>query len=164
MQSMGSVRRSIVVGLIVITSLPVVAVTGAEASAPIRPNQHFSGLVNGSHSMPVVYTVCAGPTWAGRTGPVAGGQTMAVVRASKGAGFTGPFGQVYAWFAQDSSGTAPQELKFTAYGVAQSIPAGLQVPCDGPGQAEFSSCPYLAPCAAGFVPDIVDVRFVNIAV
>lgn len=161
---MDNVSRRIVVTLIVIACVAVVGVTGAEASSPIKPSQHFFGLVNGSDATPVVYTVCAGPTWAGRTGPVAGGQTMAVVRTSKGGGFTGPFSQVYAWFAQDSSGRAPQELKFREYGVAQSLPTAAQVPCDGPGQAEFSSCPYLAPCAAGFVPDIVDVRFVNIAV
>src|SRR2546425_1228812 len=33
-------------------------------------------LVNGSNVEPVVYTVCPGPIWPGRTGPVAGGQTM----------------------------------------------------------------------------------------
>jgi hypothetical protein len=89
---------------------------------------------------------------------------MSVVRAGNGDGYTGPFAQVYAWFVQDTSGSAPQMLKFTEYGVAQPLPSAVQVPCDGPGQAEFSSCSYLAPCAAGFVPDLVDVLFVNIAV
>ena len=28
---------------------------------------------------------------------------------------------------------------------------------------EFSSCPYLAPCAFGWIPDYVNVQFVNIA-
>jgi hypothetical protein len=71
---------------------------------------------------------------------------------------------VYAWFVPSAGGAAPQMLKFTQYGVAQSIPTSIQVPCDGSGQVEFSSCPYLAPCAAGWVPDYVSVRFVNIAV
>ena len=35
---------------------------------------------------------------------------------------------------------------------------------DGTGRVEFSSCPYLAPCAYGWVPDYVTVQFVNIAV
>jgi hypothetical protein len=37
------------------------------------------------------------------------------------------------------------------------------VPCGGTGQVEFSSCPYLAPCAYGWVPDYVNVRFIDIA-
>jgi hypothetical protein len=149
--------------LLLTSSVFAAAASPAAASAPIKRNQHFFGLVNGSNSTPIVFTVCAGPTWPGRTGSVVSGQTMSVVRSSKGNGFTGPFRQVYAWFVQDSSGVTPQTLTFTQYGVAQLIPPKAQVPCDGPGQAEFSSCPYLAPCAAGFVPDIVDVLFVNIA-
>jgi hypothetical protein len=160
---MRRVVRVLVVDLLSIASVLALAASPAAASAPIKPNQHFFGLVNGSKNKPVVYTVCAGPIWEGRTGPVAGGQTMSVARSAKGEGYTGPFRQVYAWFAQDTSGTPPQTLTFTRYGVPQPIPPKVRVPCDGPGQAEFSSCPYLAPCAAGFVPDIVDVLFVNIA-
>jgi hypothetical protein len=37
------------------------------------------------------------------------------------------------------------------------------VPCSGTGKVEFSSCPYLAPCAFGWVPAYVDVTFNNIA-
>ena len=160
---MRRVVRLVFVGLLVLTSVSVGGASPVAASAPIKPNQHFSGLVNGSKNKPVVYTVCAGPMSEGRTGPVAGGQTMSVARSAKGDGYTGPFRQVYAWFVQDTSGTPPQTLTFTRYGVPQPIPPKVQVPCDGPGQADFSSCPYLAPCAAGFVPDIVDVLFVNIA-
>jgi hypothetical protein len=160
---MRRVVRSTVLGLLLIASVLGTGASTAAAGAPIKPHQHFSGLVNGSDATPVVYTVCGGPTWTGRAGPLAGGQTMKVARAARGDGSTGPFRQIYAWFAQDSSGSAPQMVKFTEYGVARSIPSTVRVPCDGPGQAEFSSCPYRAPCAAGFVPDFVDVRFVNIA-
>jgi hypothetical protein len=156
--------RVLVVGLLSVSSVVAVVAAPAAASAPIKPNQHFFGLVNGSRNTPVVYTVCAGPVWNGRTGPVAGGQTMSVARSAKGEGYTGPFQQVYAWFVQDSSGTPPQTLTFTRYGEPQPIPPKVQVPCDGPGQAEFSPCPYLALCTAGFVPHFVDVLFVNIAV
>jgi hypothetical protein len=156
--------RSTVAGLLVATAVLGTTASAAIAYAPIKPNQHFSGLVNGSDKLPVVYTVCAGPVWAGRTGSVASGQTMSVVRAGKADGYTGPFQQVYGWFVQDPSGNGPQMLKFTEYGVAQATPSTVQVPSDGPGQAEFSSCPNLAPCVAGFVPEVVDVRFVNIAV
>ena len=89
---------------------------------------------------------------------------MSVAHVANGAGYTGPFSQVYAWFDQDSSSSAPDMLKFTEYGVAQTIPTAVRVPCDGTGQAQFNPCPYLAPCAYGFTPDLVDVRFVNIAV
>jgi hypothetical protein len=148
----------------------LIAFAGVPAGAqqPIGPNQHFSGRVNGTAAgtSAVVYTVCAGPVWAGRTGPVAGGQTLSVVRAKRGHGYTGPFAQIYAWFVpqQPATTTAPAQLKFISYNAPQGIPASVQVPCDGTGQVEFSSCPYLAPCAYGWVPDYVSVRFVNIAV
>jgi hypothetical protein len=135
------------------------------AQPPIGPNQHFSGLVNGTRTSAVVYTVCAGPAWAGRTGPVAGGQTLAVVKARTGQGYTGPFTQIYAWFVPQSGGTttAPTQVKFDSYKARQGIPTSVQVPCDGTGMVEFSSCPYLAPCSFGWIPDYVSVQFVNIA-
>ena len=139
------------------------AVVPAGAQQPIGPNQHFAGRVNGTRTSAVVYTVCAGPG-AGRTGPVAGGQTLSVVRATRGHGYTGPFSQIYAWFVpRSATATAPTQLKFTSYNAPQAIPTSVQVPCDGTGQVEFSSCPYLAPCAYGWVPDYVTVKFVNIA-
>jgi hypothetical protein len=135
----------------------------ASANAPIQPNQHFLGLVNGSNADPVVYTVCPGPIWPTRTGPVAGGQNLAVAQVAAGGGYTGLFSQVYAWFVQDSA-TPPPQVKFTTYGTEQPIPPAVRVPCDGNGTVEFSSCPYLAPCAFGWVPNLVPVRFVNLAV
>jgi hypothetical protein len=131
----------------------------AAANQPIGPDQHFIGLVNGSNDDPVVYVVCAGPS--SRRGRVAGGQTMSVAKAKDGTGYTGLFSQVYAWFAPTKSGTTPRQLKFTTYGRLRAIPP-VRVPCDGTGQVVFSSCPYLAPCAFGWVPDEVAVQFVNI--
>ena len=137
----------------------------ADARAPIRPNQHFSGLVNGTRTSAVVYTACAGPASSGRTGPVVGGQTLAVARRTTGHGDTGPFTQIYAWFVPQSDGTttAPMQLTFTSYRAPQAIPTFVQVLCDGTGVVEFSSCPYLAPCAFGWIPDYVNVQFVNVA-
>jgi hypothetical protein len=139
----------------------------AVASAPIKPNQHFVGIVNGGASttaVPVVYTVCAGPIWPGRTGPVAGGQSLAVARVARDGGFTGPYSQVYAWFVEDSSASGPQQVRFTTYATTMAIPATVEVPCDGSGRVEFSPCPYGALCVAGFTPAMVKVRFENIAV
>ena len=51
----------------------------------------------------------------------------------------------------------------TSYGAKVPILDDVRVPCDGTGRVEFSSCPYLAPCAFGWAPDFVDVQFVNVA-
>ena len=140
------------------------AVGSAAAQQPIGPNQHFIGLVNGSNNDPEVRVVCGGPVSPGRTGQVAGGQSMSVAHVASGGGYTGPVSQVYAWFVPSSSSSArPTQLKFIEYGVSQSIPTSIQVPCYGNGHVEFSSCPYLAPCAYGWTPDYVSVRFIDIA-
>jgi hypothetical protein len=155
-----SLTRTLVTVAIAVT---VIVVADAPAGAgPIGPNQHFSGLVNGKRSSAVVTTVCPGPA-TGRTGPVAGGQVLAVVRRGH-PGYTGPFTTIYAWFVpQSGTTTAPTQLEFDSYRTPQAIPTSVQVPCDGTGEVEFSSCPYLAPCASGWIPDFVAVRFVNIA-
>jgi len=160
---MHALTRTSVAMAFAVTALAVVSVP-AGAKQIIGPNQHFSGLVNGTRTSAVVYTVCAGPAQAGRTGPVAGGQTLAVSRAGAAHGDTGPFTQIYAWFVpQSGTTTAPKQLKFISYKVPKAIPTSVQVPCDGRGMVEFSSCPYLAPCAFGWIPDYVNVQFVNIA-
>ena len=139
--------------------------TAASAAAPIRPGQHFVGIVNGVRpgNAAVVRTVCAGPISPGRTGPVAGGQTLAVARVHAGGGYTGPFSQVYAWFAEDASDGGPQQAKLASYGTPVGVPAGVRVPCDGTGEVVFSPCPHLAPCAAGWAPTSVKVQYQNIA-
>jgi hypothetical protein len=141
-----------------------VAPTPALAATMIGPHQHFVGLVNGSGRNPAVYTVCAGPVWNGRTGPVAGDQAMSVARVRHGGGFTGPFSHLYAWFVPTSTSSRPTLVRFTYYGKAVTVPTAIQVPCEGPGQVEFSPCPYLAPCAAGWTPYRLSIRFVDIAV
>jgi hypothetical protein len=148
-------------------ALALVCVVGADAGAAgagaIKPHQQFVGLVNGSRRDAVVYTVCPGPAGGSRMGSVAGNQTMSVLRVHDGHGDTGPFSQVYAWFVPTSS-SKPVQLTFVRYRTPQYIPPSVQVPCDGSGRVEFSSCPYLAPCAAGWVPTYVRVHFENIAV
>jgi hypothetical protein len=140
--------------------------TAAGAQSRIGPDQHFIGLVNGSRDAPVVVdTVCPGPSRPGQTGPVVGGQTLEVARTLHGRGFTGVFSNINAWVVPPAGTTArPPEQTFTQYGTPEPFPSGVRVPCGGPGQVEFSSCPYLAPCAAGWVPDYVRVVFRNIAV
>jgi hypothetical protein len=94
---------------------------------------------------------------------VASGQFFSVSRARTGHGYTGLFTQIYAWFEPDSGSAAPVAATITTYATRVPIPDGVRVPCDGTGRVQFSSCPYLAPCAFGWIPDFVDVQFVNIA-
>lgn len=146
----------------------VLALTGVggqatAAQAPIRRHEHFAGIVNGHKGSAVVRTVCPGPAGRHRTGPVEQGQTMAVAKVAHGPGYTGLFSQVYAWFEPVRAGTRPVILTFTRYGKARDIPRSVRVPCNGKGHVVFSPCPYLAPCAAGFIPDVLKVTFENIA-
>ena len=138
------------------------SVAASAAHPPIKPGQHFVGLVNGKNRHVVVHTACPGPS-SGPTGPVAGGQVMSVVHVAKGHGNTGLFSHVYAWFVPITSGTTPTSLSFTTYNTKKSIPTSIKVACSGTGIVEFSSCPYLAPCAYGWTPSYVLVRFVNVA-
>lgn len=137
--------------------------SAAVAGQPIKAGQHFIGLVNGSHKDPVVvYTVCPGPIGPNRTGPVAGKQTMGVVHVKKGHGYTGLFSSIYAWF-QPTANHRPVQLHFRTYSTPKKIPQAVTVPCGGTGKVVFSSCPYLAPCAAGWVTYEVKVKFEDIA-
>jgi hypothetical protein len=135
----------------------------ARAGTPIGPDQHFTGRVNGHHAGAIVRVVCPGPSTVGRTGAVLSGQTFSVSHSPAGTGYTGLFSQVYAWFTANAGVNGPLAARLTRYGTDVAIPAGVQVPCDGTGQVEFSSCPYLAPCAYGWVPTFVTVRFANVA-
>jgi len=136
----------------------------ASAGPPIGPGQHFVGQVNGSHRDPVVEVACPGPVRNGGTGVVVGGQTVAVARVAQGKGYTGLFGQVYAWFDPPKGSPAPTEMTIADYRTPVAIPSTITVPCGGSGVVTFSSCPYLAPCAFGWIPYTVKVTFENIAV
>jgi hypothetical protein len=145
-------------------SLGTVVAPLAAAGAPIKPSQHFAGRVNGQTSTATVHTVCPGPATRGQLGSIAGGQTVSVHRVTSGHGYTGLFSQVYAWFVQNGSVNGHHAATITKYRTKVALPTSVRVPCDGIGQVEFSSCPYLAPCAAGWKPTYVRVRYVNVAV
>jgi hypothetical protein len=156
--------RRLLTGLGLATVIAAASASAVAASAPIGPHQHFEGVVNGARDDATVDTVCPGPAGGDRTGPVAGNQKWWVARVAGGDGDTGPFSQVYAWFVPaQASAAQPVQVRFDSYGVRKAIPTKIQVPCTGTGTVEFSSCPYLAPCAAGWVPDYVTVHFVDIA-
>jgi hypothetical protein len=161
--AMRGLRHAGVLSAMLCVIVLAASVGASAAGQPIKPGQHFVGLVNGSHRHVVVRAVCPGPVSSSSTGPVAGGQHMAVSHVAKGAGSTGVFSKVYAWFVPDVGAPAPTSISFNTYGTAKKIPTSIRVPCSGTGVVEFSSCPYLAPCAFGWVPYDVHVRFENIA-
>ena len=159
-------RRGIevaVVSLLFVVGVTVPFVSEADSATPIKSGEHFLGLVNGTHKEPIVKTVCPGPVRPTSMGRVAGRQTMSIVHVRKGGGYTGLFSSVYAWFQPVTSGARPIELRFTSYATPRTIPTSIRVPCGGSGTVVFSSCPYLAPCAAGWVTNDVKVTFEDIA-
>jgi hypothetical protein len=137
-----------------------VAVPAEAATPPIRPNQHFVGLVNGKHVGAVIYVVCPGPA-GDRTGPPAGNQTVKVVRVASGGGYTGSSAnRIWAEFNKDSI----HVVGFTTYNTAKAIPTGLQLPCSGTGTVTFTTCFGTVPCAANAKDNVVPVTFENLAV
>jgi hypothetical protein len=158
------VVRSVLVVIAMLIGVVGSTVVDAQAKKPIQPGEHFVGIVNGRRVKPVVYTVCGGPSTPGRTGPILQGQKVSVARVAKGGGSTGLFSVVHVWIVQDVSADGPQQVDLTRFGTGRNLPSAARVPCDGTGQVAFSSCPPLAPCAFGWVPDLVTVQFVNVAV
>jgi hypothetical protein len=150
-------------GITVASIVGSLSVGAASAQPPVGAGQHFIGRVNGRRRDVVVKAICPGPTSPGRQGPVAAGQVFSTYKTRRGPGDTGLFTQIYAWFEPAPGSAAPVAATITSYATKVPIPNGVRVPCDGTGRVEFSSCPYLAPCAFGWVSDFVDVRFVNVA-
>jgi hypothetical protein len=159
---MRNVQRLCSVIILVSCALVTSSVVASASYTAIRPHQHFVGLVNGRHLNAIVHVACPGPALS-NSGSVVGGQTMAVARVAKGNGDTGLFDGVYAWFVPAQVGVRPTSLHFRSYTRSMEIPTSIHVACAGAGVVEFSSCPYLAPCAYGWTPTYVHVRFVNIA-
>ena len=158
---MGVVRSLCNVIAVVAIAVASVATPAAASTSPIRPNQHYIGLVNGKHAGAVIYVACPGPIFPGRTGAVVGNQTVAVRHVRRGVGYTGSFAQrIWAQFGSD----AIHVVGFTSYNVAEPIPTSLQLPCQGTGTVTFTTCFGTLPCAADTRPAVVPVTFLNIAV
>jgi hypothetical protein len=130
----------------------------AAASSQVGPDQHFVGLINGKHVGAVIYVVCPGPVDGGDTGPIAGGQTVAVRHVASGGGDTGQGAHII--YARVTPTTI---VSLGSYGDPEQIPSSARVPCGGSGSVVFSSCPLPQPCGAGAQPDSVPVTYVDIA-
>lgn len=119
------------------------------ASTPVRPHQHFVGLINGSTGRPAPATIrmsCFGPIVPGQTGHPMAGQTVAVKRVppSAQAGLTGDDARsIGAFFGAPPPGAAASSssfVDFTTYG-QKPIPTSLTLPCGGTGQVTFVPLP-----------------------
>jgi hypothetical protein len=109
----------------------------ATAGFPIRPHQHFGGLVNGRRANAVVRMACFGPIRPGQTGHPMAGQALSVIEGPYG-GFTGSLGNtVVARFREDPS----ISTTFTHYNAPEPIPTSLNLPCAGSGLVVFSPEP-----------------------
>jgi hypothetical protein len=151
---------TIVVAASALVTLAPSGIAGASVGR-IGPNQHFIGLVNGKHAGAVIYTICPGPVGPGRTGHLAGSQTVRVQRVGKSGGDTGSTGSyVYGYLP----GAPPAITQLSRYGTPGAIPTSAMVPCQGNGVVYFSSCPLSQPCGAGAKTDDVAVKFEDIAV
>jgi hypothetical protein len=156
-------RLLIRVGVAVLAVAAVAAASGCvpdppPVPTPIGTNERFSGLVNGERDGAVVYTVCGGPTWEGRRGPVASGQTFTVTPDALGDGDTGSHSS--AVFVQPDTNWFVAQIQ--TYDVPVAFPTDVDVPCDGSGTVTFHQCWGIIACLDG-APDVVKVRFVNIA-
>jgi hypothetical protein len=54
-------------------------------------------------------------------------------------------------------------VAFTSYDTPATIPTTLQLPCEGTGTVDFTTCFGTLPCAVDAIDNIVTVTFVNIA-
>ena len=161
---MRPIRLYLRVALLVMVVLVVTVGTAVPARAttpPIRPDQHYVGLVNNKHFGAVIYVICPGPAGGDRTGPPAGNQTVKVVRVTSGGGYTGSSAhEIWAEFNKDSF----HVVGFTTYNTPKAIPTNLQLPCSGTGTVTFTTCFGTLPCAANAKDDVVPVTFENLAV
>jgi len=119
----------------------------------IGSNQQFGGLVNGASANATVRMACFGPIRPGQTGHPMANQPLAVIQGPYG-GYTGSLGNsVVARFREDPS----VGVQFTQYGVAQPIPASLELPCAGQGLVIFSP----EPSSSTARPATVTVNYVE---
>lgn len=152
--------RKLAPWLVAVAAAAITAVTATPASAdviiPIRPHQHFEGLVNGKTNHALIRTNCFSPG----PGPIPlfghplRGQTVEVVRDADSDGFTGSAAsQIDVYFPSPSLLNPPVVLR--AYDVPATIPVSLVVPCFGTAKVQFLPTP-TSPTA---VTETVDVTF-----
>ncbi len=150
-----------IAGILAGSVVATASAAGADAVAPIGPNQIFHGLVNGMADNAVIKVVCPGPSLPGQTGHPVAGQTIAVAQGpntSPNSGYTGSAAtSIIAGFGTASTSNA---LVFNAYDAPLAIPTSILLPCSGTGTVQFTPNPNSDTAHAESLP----VTFVNIAV
>jgi hypothetical protein len=127
-----------------LAALPSVAAGASPAQdpVPIRPNQFFTGLVNGHPpGQAVIYVICPGPITHGH--PI-GNQPVevrpAVPTSTTDLGYTGSAGRRITASLRSSPTVIPLAT-FTNYFVKAYIPTSITVPCSGTGTVAFVPSP-----------------------
>lgn len=118
----------------------------AQDPVPIRPNQHFTGLVNTRNVGPVTITVvCPAPTGFGHPAadqPVEVEPVTAVPPLAD-VGFTGSRGASITAAITLNAAAAPIKVAhFTSYFVVIDIPTTIKLPCSGSAVMNFVPLPH----------------------
>jgi len=168
-------RSKIVLGLCAAAAVSFVALfssaAGANGHEKVGPNQTFAATVNGQSGLfapAVIRMACSGPAMPGRTGHPMPGQRIEVLRPEPTIAATGLTGPT-ATFIQAFFGAPPpapvrptvgsSQGVFTRYGVPQTIPTSLLLPCGGLGNVYFVPLP-MTPLGPGRMA-IVNVSYVG---
>jgi hypothetical protein len=133
---------AVAIGVVALFGSAAVAFAQVQDPVPIRPNQSFVGLVNGSRSNAVIEMACFGPSQPGEYGHPLAGQTLEVNPVGPVAnpvawGFTGTARQIEATYAV--SNTLEILLaSFSSYYVKAPISTNLSFPCSGKAVIPFT--------------------------
>ncbi len=139
-------RRFLV--LVGCVGVAVTAAVGASSSlagaspAPVRPGQIFNGFVNGQPAQATVHVACPPNHRPGTLGHPAPGQTVEAQRSvdQQPAGYTGAGHRISVDLHLQHPVPHVMHLAYlSAYGVNMPISTSILVPCNGEGDAVFST-------------------------
>jgi hypothetical protein len=125
-------------------------IPAAATSPPVRPHEHFIGLINGRTGHPhrvVIQMACFGAVRPGETGHPMGHQTVAVAKVGRHhshAGYTGTGTFIGAFFgAPPPASSAPSTAAYVAFYRyrTKKLPTSLVLPCSGNGTVTFVALP-----------------------
>ena len=139
------------------------ALTAVPASAdiliPIRPNQHFEGLVNGRTNHAIITTMNCYRNGLGLlVGHPAPGQHVSAVLDPASDGFTGSGGDAIDVYIPAPAPNVIVPVVLHEYNQPATIPVTFAVPCSGTGQVQFVP----DPSSATAVTETVSVTFVPV--
>lgn len=168
-------RSKIVLGICAAAAVSFVALpsstAGANGHEKVGPNQTFAATVNGQSGLfapAVIRMACSGPTMPGRTGHPLPGQRIEVLRPEPTIAATGLTGPTATYIQAFFGAPPPAPMGpavgsgsgvFTHYGVPETIPTSLLLPCGGLGNVYFVPLP-MTPLGPGRMA-VVHVSYVG---